>query len=373
MNKKLLTLAVGAALAGGTALAHAEATVYGHFHVSIDSLDNGGTDGTAPGSALAKGLYVSDNSSRFGVKGSEDLGGGLKALFQVENQFRSDGTGTTALSNGLNSSGGIANRNTYAGLAGDFGAVLIGRHDTPMKIVGRGVDLFNEQVGDARNITNNNGSEDLRANNVIAYASPNMSGFGILAAYLPEDGYKDGGAFDINLTYSAGPLWVGFAHQTLGKGTFSAVAGATEDQTGDRLAAKYTAGDLTVAVLWQKFSDVLGIKDVENQAMGIGAAFKAGNNTFKVQYYTLDESSNGADDGGNLTAIGVDHAFSKNTTGYIAYAAASNDPAGSVPAAFSGTTTVSGASISSGTGHGEGSVTAGEDGTALSVGIIVNF
>lgn len=372
MNKKLLTLAVGAALAGGTALAHAEATVYGHFHVSIDSLDNGGTDGTAPGSALAKGLYVSDNSSRFGVKGSEDLGGGLKALFQVENQFRSDGTGTTALSNGLNSSGGIANRNTYVGLAGDFGAVLVGRHDTPMKIVGRGADLFNEQVGDARNVTNNDWTEDMRVNNVIAYASPNMSGVSVLAAYLPADGYKDNTATSINVTYSAGPLWVGFANETLGKGVTSAVSSA-ESQSGNRLAAKYTAGDLTVAALWQSFNNILGVKDVKNKAMGIGAAFKAGNNSFKVQYYTLDESSTGANDGGKLTAIGVDHAFSKNTTGYIAYAAASNDPNGTVSAANSGSTTVSGASLSTGTGHGEGSVTAGKDGTALSVGLVVNF
>ena len=361
MNKKLLTLAVGAALAGGTALAQAEATVYGHFHVSIDSLDNGGTD-TA--TTKASSLYVSDNSSRFGVKGSEDLGGGLKALFQVENAFRSDGTGTGALGNATTSSGSIASRNTYAGLAGDFGAVLVGRHDTPMKIVGRAVDLFNEQVGDARNVTNNDGVEDLRVNNVIAYASPSMSGLSILAAYLPEEGYKDGSSTSFNVTYTAGPLCVGFANEILGKG----LTGSADAQSGSRLAAKYTAGDLTVAALVQSFNNVVGVKDVKNKAVGVGAAFKAGNNSFKVQYYSLPETVSGANDGGNLTALGVDHTFSKNTTGYIAYASASNDPNGTVPAA------VGAAAVgTTGTGHGEGSVTAGKDGTALSVGLIVNF
>lgn len=368
MNKKLLTLAVGAALAGGTALAHAEATVYGHFHVSIDSLDNGGTDSTTVGGVLAKGIFVSDNASRFGVKGSEDLGGGMKALFQVENAFRTDGVAGP----GTTSSGSVASRNTYAGLAGDFGAVLVGRHDTPMKIVGRAVDLFNEQVGDARNVTNNQGSEDLRPNNVIAYASPNMSGLSILAAYLPEDGLKDASATSFNVTYSAGPLWVGFANEILGKAitaTAACIAATScESQSGSRIAGKYTAGDLTVGALWQSFNNVGGVKDVKNKAMGVSAAFKAGNNTFKVQYYTLPESVSSAKDGGKLMALGADHAFSKNTTGYIAYASASNETAGMVPAAVSTVATNSTAS-----GHGEGSVTKGKDGTALSVGLVVNF
>lgn len=71
MNKKLLIAAVGAALVAGPMMAaHAAPTVYGHFHMSFDNVDN----------SNAKYGYVASNTTRIGVKGDEDLGGGLKGI-----------------------------------------------------------------------------------------------------------------------------------------------------------------------------------------------------------------------------------------------------------------------------------------------------
>src|SRR3989304_1240195 len=82
MNKKLLIAAVGAALVAGPMMAaQAAPTVYGHFHMSLDRYDNG-KDATSAGST-ERGV-MNSNSSRFGIKGDEDLGGGLKAIYQVE-------------------------------------------------------------------------------------------------------------------------------------------------------------------------------------------------------------------------------------------------------------------------------------------------
>src|SRR3989344_4404628 len=102
MNKKLLMAAVGAALiAGPMVAAHAGATLYGHFNMSLDRLDNdsGNEDGR-----------MSNNASRFGVKGDEDLGGGLKAIYQME-------AGVAPLDEGTGGLGGSL-RNSFVGFAG---------------------------------------------------------------------------------------------------------------------------------------------------------------------------------------------------------------------------------------------------------------
>src|SRR3990167_6336854 len=110
MKKKLLMAAVGAALVVGPMVAaNAAATLYGRFHLSMDRQDNGGDP------AIEQGL-ISSNTSRFGIKGDEDLGGGLKSIYQMETSFTADEGG-----------GSLAGRNTFVGLAGEMGTVKIGR------------------------------------------------------------------------------------------------------------------------------------------------------------------------------------------------------------------------------------------------------
>ncbi|MEK7207402.1 MAG: porin, partial [Pseudomonadota bacterium] len=114
MNKKILMAAVGMALvAGPMVAAHAaSATVYGHMHMSMDRYDNDVNE---------EGM-MSNNSSRFGFKGDEDLGGGLKAIYQAE-------SGVFTIDEGSGFGGTL--RTTYMGFAGSWGTVKFGRHDTP--------------------------------------------------------------------------------------------------------------------------------------------------------------------------------------------------------------------------------------------------
>ena len=164
MNKKLLIAAVGAALVAGPMLAaQADTTLYGHFHMSFDNLDN---DNAQYG-------YVASNSTRIGVKGNEDLGGGLKGIYQVE-------SGALAADTGVSGFGGQL-RNTFMGFSGSsWGTVKVGRHDTPFKDLGRKLDNFNEEVGDMRNILSGSSTGaslyDARVSNMIRYESPNMGG-----------------------------------------------------------------------------------------------------------------------------------------------------------------------------------------------------
>ena len=116
MNKKLLAIAVGAAMiAGATAATAGEAELYGKIHMSIDSMDNDvADDPLTVANESQDGIFVSSNSSRLGIKGSEDLGNGLSVVYKYEMQ-------TDYSSVKLDGS-----RNAYAGLKGGFGQVELG-------------------------------------------------------------------------------------------------------------------------------------------------------------------------------------------------------------------------------------------------------
>jgi predicted porin len=86
MNKKLIGIAVIAALLPATAMA--EVTVYGRVHLSADSYSGNSGDSST---GTKNGLALTSNSSRLGFKGAEELGGGLKGVFQLETSVDAHG------------------------------------------------------------------------------------------------------------------------------------------------------------------------------------------------------------------------------------------------------------------------------------------
>jgi predicted porin len=351
MNKKLIAIAIAGALAAPLA-AQAEVSIYGTMDVSVESFNN---DNAA--AAEDSSLAASSNSSNIGFKGAEDLGGGMKAIWQAE-----AGVNVTDANGGGN---GWAARNTIVGLAGGFGTVVVGRHDTPYKIVGRKVDFFVNGVGDTRTLTNTDG-QDARTNNVIAYISPNMNGLSLFAAYVTDvagDGTDDtnNDAYSFSVSYANGPLYVAVANQKISADAL----GATDDAEATRLVASYKLGALKVAGSWQQDKAVGGTDGADRDGWGLGAAYTMGNNTLKAQYYNLGELDNVDKTGASKWAIGVDHAMSKQTTLYAAYAAVSNDDASAI--------NVTG----NGDGHGDsgpaGATELGGSPSAFSVGIKHKF
>ena len=352
MKKNLIALAVAGALAVPAA-AMADATIYGKFHVSIDSYDNGGN-----GAAEASGLSVSSNSSRLGFKGSEDLGNGLSAIWQTESTIGVDGDGS-----------GLSNRNTYVGFKGGFGTVMAGKHDSPVKSIGRKVDLFGDQVGDSRSIIRGQIADgitddadlDQRNSNMIMYVTPAMGALQAAFQYVPDENDADTSvanpdqtAMNIAAWYNAGPLYVGLGYGVTQNDDGTA---GVEDEKVTRLVASYQMDALKFTGLYQT-ADGVSFADNEYDAYGLGVAFNmGGGNTIKAQYYMADADGDEA----TMTAIGFDHAMSKQTSVYAAYAMTSND---------TGLTTTPWG----GTGHENLSDGAsGEDASALSVGVVHKF
>jgi predicted porin len=339
MNKKLLTLAVGAAISSAPMFANAAVTVYGSAHLSIDSLDDGGaTD--------SKLLTLASNSSFIGFKAEEDLGGGLKAIFGAEWQVGLDnantnGTGSstttfaptsTATSISVTDTTGIANRNVFVGLQGGFGTVRLGQYDDIVKNVGRAVDFFHsEQIGENRALTAAN-SMDARLANSVRYDSPKLGPVTLTAQYgmandMTESAGLDLTAFAVGAQMDMGGLYVGAAYKSR-----DVDAGTTTDQTkAYRVSASYTIGAFKVGGLYQNFQNDVPATDVDLSVYGVGASFKIGNGVIKGQYYVAGDSTGvgaGSTDGATLMAIGYDHNLSKNTFVYVTYAMVDNDTAG---------------------------------------------
>jgi predicted porin len=205
MNKKLIALAVAAASVAPAAMAQTAnpVTLYGRIYVMFESVEAKG--GAAP---IARRNRVSDQSSLLGVRGTEDLGGGLKAFFQLETAFKPDQNDTT-----------FAARNSGVGLQGGWGSLLLGRWDTPYKTVTTAVDPFGDlTIGGITGINNDGNNHDRRAQNVVQYWSPSFAGFALRASYSANEGKTstlNPSESAASLTWGNGPVYLFYAYEQL--------------------------------------------------------------------------------------------------------------------------------------------------------------
>jgi predicted porin len=382
MQKKILSLAIAAAMVAPAA-AMAEATLYGKLNMSIDYADmdnaistvfvdpdgNIAPPGTvyldANGNPLTgggqdfKGWGISGNAfknfqrndfvqprmqgraNRIGVKGSEDLGNGLKAIYQVEL-----GLNLSAADNNIPSgNNGISYRNSFVGLAGNWGTFLVGRHDTPLKISTGKLDLFSDTMADYNGTV---GFNDLRVDNAIAYISPSFSGFSFMGAMVAGGGATAGSGLNINEDslagawslagiYNNGPFYASVAYESLDKDMFmnspTSLAGSAAciDAAGDPTPSCDYVGDsfdkwriglgildwngFTLTGIYEQQDNIpsgqtrssltyinadgevfLGTADtVEKQSLWqIQAAYAFGNNAVKAMYGSVDRSNAGS-------------------------------------------------------------------------------
>jgi predicted porin len=204
MKKSLIALAVLAA--SGAAMAQSSVTVYGRVDLSVGSLkelDKGSQ------TKLFNGGDGGLTTSRLGFRGSEDLGGGLKAKFKLEHRLNADdGTSQDPMWKG---------ESTVA-LEGGFGEVKLGRSSTIYDEV-RGLamssNVFDSAFTPASNgVWGSGGDYSSRFNNKITYALPKLGGvYGGLEYALDEDATVDANMLGAKIGYKAGPLDVALGLQ----------------------------------------------------------------------------------------------------------------------------------------------------------------
>lgn len=313
--KKVLSIAIAAALVAPVA-AMADATIYGKVRVAIDTIstDDGTNDDTIS--------HINSHASRLGVKGSEDLGNGLKAVYKIEAQLDILGeTNEFGTADAL-----FTGRNVYAGLAGNFGTVLLGRHDTPMKISTGKLDYFADTIADYNGVRSADFA-DRRADGTLVYISPSFSGLTVAGAIIPgENSEADGlaDAYSLAGMYSNAGLYLAAAYEA-GDEAIDALGGPTP-VTGDasdlaqwRVGGGYDFGQFKVAAVYEneEIDAVGGGTLSEIDRWNISGAAKLGMGEVKATYFTWENDTNSRENTG--FTIGYDHNFSKRTQLYALY------------------------------------------------------
>jgi predicted porin len=218
--KTIRMLAIPALLLScGSVYAQSSVTLYGLIDEGIDFTNNAGS-----GSAvrMQSGDYA---GSRWGVKGSEDLGGGTKAIFLLENGFDVN-------SGELGQADRMFGRQAYVGLTStNYGSLTLGRQYDPT------VDIFSPMVGagnwgnvSAVPFDNDNADWDFRVNNSVKYVSPTIAGFTGEAMYgfSNSTGFADNRLYSLAGQYKYGGLSAVFAYMKInnpGNGTSGALVG----------------------------------------------------------------------------------------------------------------------------------------------------
>jgi predicted porin len=261
MKKSLIALAVLGAFAGAAA-AQSSVTIYGKLDMGLVKTNNGNS--TLTGAPSNSKLQLAEQaSSRLGFRGTEDLGGGLKANFAVEHRFQPD-TGT------LTNSAVFWQGFSWVGLSGGFGELRLGRDYAPafwpaLRSDPWGFDTIG-QVGPGHSWAGYTSTSGVRSNNQIQYRTPNMNGFtASVAASLSESpGTSD--SFGMNAIYSAGPLYLGVGYDRKD-------IGATNDNVAI-ITAAYQIGAFTPVAAYTRSK--VSNQDLDNITLGMNATVGTG-------------------------------------------------------------------------------------------------
>lgn len=312
MKKSLIALAVLGSVAG-VAQAQSSVTMYGLVDVFAgrEKTEVIGVSSTSTTVLNSGGLAT----SRWGVQGSEDLGGGLKAIFKLEQGFdASNGTATASTA---------FNRQSWVGLEGGFGTVQLGNvwsaFDDVFYI---GNSIFDAVAfSPAYKVLSVAGYND-KPRNAVRYTSPNFGGFSAAVSHgLDENAAAKNDQTDFNLQYAAGPLTAAFAYQL------------QNDAAGVGLDGKYTyltaAYDFGVAVLKGGFGNTRNVTaaNVKTTDWQIGADFPLSSALTLSTGYAASKTKD-LDTKSNGYSVGALYALSKRTSTYAAFTKVNEKAAG---------------------------------------------
>jgi predicted porin len=265
MKKSLFALAALGAFAGA-AQAQSSVTLYGNIDASMGYIGNGGIDPSSsansavtaatarPTTASCTLCYIDGSmaTSLWGMRGVEDLGGGLRATFDLQGDLSSN--------SGANNTNGVFRRATNVGIGGGFGTVTLGLQGNPLANAnGTLMPVMGNSVTQNRNVIGMATGDFIK--NAISYTSPNMSGFTARLTYGASNTngeMSSGSIYAGSLGYTAGNLSLvaAYNHQepgadssftTTGSTAFSSAANTGMYKTTGYLAGiKYKFGNFTV-------------------------------------------------------------------------------------------------------------------------------
>jgi len=335
------TLVAIAALASVTAFAQTTATITGIFDTSYASQKT--IFGDAAVRSFNSLLNSQQGTSQINFALSEDLGGGLKAIANLEQDFnatsKTDAANIGASTNTVAGNKSTLGGQTFVGLEGGFGTLKLGAQNTPSLAVAAGRTPFGTKLGSGFSDGTSaglglQGLGHVRESNSVEYSTPVVSGFqlranftGATAAFLATNRNDAAIAVanakrDVGISYVNGPVSAmivnykqnekynqvhGFVSYAAGDATVS--YGFSNDSRLSAIGA--TAGDAAAA---GQIALVIGTLASTN----VAATYKMGATTWMANYTKLDDKGTTNYDG-KITAVGAKYDLSKRTSAYARY------------------------------------------------------
>lgn len=349
MNKKLVAVAV-AGLLSAPLVAQAQTanvTLYGRLNLTMEAVSGSKVDPNLPVTAapVNRTVYrVSSNSSRLGVRGSEALGGGLSAIFQIESNVSADTGG-----------GLLGTRETFVGLQGTWGTFKIGNflapYDDIHPIFGNVPTLTTSILSTAAlwaqgSQSKANGGFDARLGNSIRYDMPNIKGFrgGVQISQLDGSSGQGGVNYGNAATearhayvlsaggfYSNGPFNAGIAYESNTK----VRCPSCSDQAFS-VAGNWNFGIVKVGGVWERLDyDVTG-GSLKRDFWGLSATAPVGPGEVYAFWGTANDGKGptgasvgqlnaGSNTGADQWEVSYTYALSKRTLSYFGFVQTRND------------------------------------------------
>ncbi|OYW39054.1 MAG: hypothetical protein B7Z35_05405 [Hydrogenophilales bacterium 12-61-10] len=340
MKKSLIALAIASAVSAPAFAATANVDVYGRMAFSLDYVDTNNLVGD--GADVVTGR---DNVSRFGIKGTEDLGNGLAAIWQIETALNTSTTGVGSL------------RNTFIGLSNkSLGTVILGRHDTPYKLATGNLDIFADTAGDYNTIIGMTAGGvgglgtsiyDNRAPQLVAYMSPTWTGFSFGAAYVETKNVEFANAdnrqaISAMAKYVNGPIFASLAYETfsggIGGGSVASTAATTNPvATATFVNAKTEAykaglgvklGALQLGAVYEMIDSEAAKNTAsaanERDAYYMNAMYSIGAVDLKAAYGMAKDGESTASTEFDYYVVGADYNLSKRTKLFGLYTSLAN-------------------------------------------------
>ena len=298
-----MTAMATTALICAPVFAQSSVTLYGTADVGIGKIRIGAPNGNdASGKVqMIAGSLMNNAASHIGVRGVEDLGGNLKAGFNIESNLDLDN------GNNLTTGGGFWGRTSTLWLQGPWGTFTMGRTYNPSFWA-----LVSWQLTVAANYsvvgsTFNWGGDGPRNNSLLSYRTPNLQGFSAELGYVLKDdnliGTEKRAKWDINAKYANGPLALGLGVNKL-----------EHAKTNYALGGKYNFGSFTLATSYNHSTR----GDAVRRGFSLGGQVNLGATALTLDLTRDSKNQWGSKKYTNVLAE-ARHALSKRTFVYAAY------------------------------------------------------
>ena len=319
-NYPQIASAVTLALTALSFTAQGQVTFYGTIDVAVGRIST--QPPGAPNAPIVKvdGVHSGGlQTSFFGVRGSEDLGSGLTAKFQMEGFFRTD-TGASGRFDASPSAGAdhFWSRETFVGLAGGFGELRLGNnaHPTWVSMLMTNSLGANSVFSPSFRQLFNGGSRGLSESdtamvNSVRYLSPSFGGVDGTVVVQASEG-TGSASYSGNIVYRGGPLLLTAAHSRIRNAASPNVPGL-RDQTITLVGGAFSISPVRV---FAQYTDVKNDRTRRNDKLAhAGVSAKFGNGELQASYGE-DKYSGSANGKRKTGSIGYVYSLSKRTDLY---------------------------------------------------------